>query len=262
MQRVTRVDDKNWQLQQPIKSEADRVIMGELARLFAGLKALRFVADLDTPEYGFDPPYAVVTAHFTLSSRDKQKSTQETKSTTETQTYTLKLGNKTDNGRFAQFGRDRAVFVVENALSKQIDEPVISRTMLGTPLEQIMSIRIDSKGSSMKVERRGERFEVVGSKKVDDTRAKDLAEQIARLRASSATAYGDSSAEEGTSNPKARIAISRKPDSPPPVTYELLVGDKAPSLDNRDQVYVRRGDLPVGFTLPLTVVDDLLAFVE
>jgi Domain of unknown function (DUF4340) len=232
---------ERFQLTQPSAAAGvavERPTIDDIARLVAKLEAVRFVADVPTAEHGLTPPQYAVQVDF----GGKQP-----------QSHTVKLGAETEGGRYAQLDFDPAVFVLASALGRALETPVVSRSALAIPLEELGSFELTSAGGKVKVERDGSgAYAVVGPTK-DAARGPELARQLATLRASRVVRYGKAEADEGMDKPQLKVEIQPGGAGGKPRT--LLFGK--PVSAEPSVVYVRRSDLEVAFAVPASVLDDL-----
>ncbi|HEX2679147.1 MAG TPA: DUF4340 domain-containing protein [Polyangiales bacterium] len=226
-----------FKLQGPAEIEPEHGTLTDIVRLVAKLQAVRFVADGALPQHGLAQPDYVLDFDFAAH-------------------HTLRIGAATEGGRFAQLDGDPQVFVAPTSLTMQLEEPLVSHAALATPFENIAEVRVEHGKDVWTIERKGDAFAMRSGSPGDASRAQDIARAIATLRAARGTSYGKPSAEEGLDRPEARVVVTLVPDKQP-AQYTLSIG-KPTSADTNADVYVRRSDLNVGFTLPRSAVNDLL----
>jgi hypothetical protein len=263
-EKLVKSDKNSWEIQQPIKIEADSVIANELGQLFSKLEALRFVADAPEPEHGLDSPAIVVTASYSKPATDvsdKKKVGDAKEAAPKARTYTLKIGNAGDKGHFAQLGEDRAVFVIGQNLMDQVSEPLVSRSLLSTPKERIQNVRIEKGDKAVEIERQGNGFRFVDGKG-SDADAGLLVDRITDLKASKITGYGEPLPQEGMEPARFRIIVTRNPDAPEPHSYQLLIGNVVTKDEKAPQLFVRRSDLQVGFAVLSDQIENLIKRVR
>ncbi len=263
VEELVRDPESGWSVQKPSTVEADTVRVGELAGLLGSLKAERFAADALEPEHGLDYPALEVKARFRAAAdgADNASEIGEQASASSDRDHTLAIGSETEGGRYARLDSSEAVFVVSERLVGLLSEPLVSRSLLSTPLEQIDSLKVVGRERTVEVTRDGDRFALTGGggdDSADNERAAALAKAVAGLRAAGAV-HGEPGTEGGLDEPRARIAVMRKQGSADPRSYELLIGAEAPARsDSVPRRYVKRTDIPVVFTVAAGDLDLLL----
>ncbi|HEX7476562.1 MAG TPA: DUF4340 domain-containing protein [Polyangiales bacterium] len=240
-------DSAGYHLHGPVAIDCERTTIDEIARLFSALEAVRYVADAPRAEHGLQHPQWLLTVSYASA-----------KPPGAARTHTLKIGAAADGGRYAQLDADPAVFVVAQILVDQIKEPLVSRSALATPIEQLRALTIERAGSKLQVQHSGEgvAFDVVGTPSGEPARAEKLARTLATLRASSVEAYGKPATDQGFDRPQARIEV-RSHSASGDATHVVLLG-KAAGPDAVAGVYARRTDWDLTFVLPTDLVDTLL----
>ncbi len=232
--------DGGWEVVAPVQAPAMAEVR-ELARLLARLTADRFVADAATPEHGLTPPRVRVTIHLEPEEGEPRD-------------VALDLGAATEGGAFARLDGEDAVFVVSDSLTRLVSAPLIARTLLQTPAIELERLVVEAEGVRRELSFDGRR--IVGPDgPLPEDRSEALTGAIGRLRAEGATRYGPALASEGLAPPRARVEIARGEGAQPPLRYVILVG--APTGEGAE-VFVRREDLPVTFTVAESAVAPLL----
>ena len=143
--------------------------------------------------------------------------------------------------------------MISPRLAQLLSEPLISRTLLSTPLEQIDSIDLEQGARRARIERSGEQFRAAGTQ-LDASAARAVAEALATLRATHVTAYGPASADQGTQKPFARATVSAHDAGGAQLHYTIAFGDEA-----QGGRYARRDDRDAAFIVPKDSVEALLA---
>jgi Domain of unknown function (DUF4340) len=229
--RVTEVVAKQaerLQLEQPAAAAGvaiERPTVDDIVRLVAKLEVVRFVADAPTSEHGLTAPQYTVQVDF----GGKQP-----------QSHTLKLGAETDGGRFAQLDIDPAVFVVGSALGRALESPMVSRSALAVPLEELGKVELVTATGKQQIER-------------ESAKGKALAQQLATLRATKVVRYGKPEPDEGMDKPQLKIEVQPAASGKP---RTLLFG-KPVSADPAADVYARRSDVEAAFSVPRSALDEL-----
>jgi hypothetical protein len=221
--------------------QAERPTIDDIVRLVAKLEAVRFVADAPSPEHGLSQPAFSVEVAF----EGKQP-----------QTHVVHVGAETEGGRYAQLDHDSAVFVLAPALARALETPVVSRSALAVPLEELGAFEITTATGKYRVETDAAGgFAVVTGQSRDATKGQELARALATLRASKVLRYGNSMPEEGMDKPVLRISIQPKPGST--AKERTLSIGKPVSPDPKADLYARRADLDVAFSVPSSVLEAL-----
>jgi hypothetical protein len=234
--------DSVFALDAPLSGPTDSLVVSELTRLLTSLEAVRFAADVPDATHGLASPWLELTIeHAAKDAAAKPERIQ------------LTIGSETEGGRFAQRKDQPGVFVISARLVQLLAEPLISRTLLATPLEQLSSVEIEQGDRRVRVERSGDQF-TASDAKLDANAARSLAEAIATLRASHATAYGPAAAAEGMQKPFARVNVVARDAAGAQTHYTINLGAEA-----QGGRYARRTDRDVAFILPKEAVDALLA---
>jgi uncharacterized protein DUF4340 len=234
--------DSAFNIDAPLHAPADSLVVSELTRLLASLEAVRFVADAPEPAHGLATPFIEIGIEHT--SKDAAAKPAH---------IDIAIGEETEGGRFAQRRDQPGVFVIASRVVQLLSEPLVSRTWLSTPLEQITAIDLEQAGKRVHIERSGEQFAAPGTK-LDDAGARSVAEALATLRASRVTAYGPPAADQGLQKPFARVSVSARDAGGVEQHYTIAFGAAA-----QDGRYARRDDRAVGFVVPKDSADGLLA---
>jgi hypothetical protein len=243
VERVSRkASDSAFAVEAPLQAPADSLVLSELARLLASLEAVRFVADAPEPAHGLASPFLEIG----IEHATKDGAAKPTR-------IDIAVGNETEGGRFAQRRDQPGVFVIASRVVQLLSEPLVSRTSLSTPLEQITAIDLEQAGKRIHIERNGEQFVAPGTK-LDAAAARAVAEALATLRASHATAYGPASPDQGLQKPFARVSVSAHDAAGAEQHYVIAFGAEAQGGRN-----ARREDRAVGFIVPKDSTDKLLA---
>jgi hypothetical protein len=239
---VVEKQGERYQLTQPAAAAGiavERPTIDDVARLVAKLEAVRFVADAPAAEHGLTPAQFTVQVDF----GGKQP-----------QSHTVKLGAETEGGRYAQLDFDPAVFVIASALGRALEAPVVSRSALAVPLEELGSFELASAAGKVKVDRDAAGAYAVAGAPKDAATGRELAQHLATLRASKVVRYGKSQPDEGMDKPQLKIEV--QPAAPGGKARTLLFGKPVSAEPNAD-VYARRSDLDAVFAVPASVVADL-----
>jgi hypothetical protein len=236
---------ERYVLEQPAAAagvQAERPTIDDIVRLIAKLEAVRFVAEAPSPEHGFAQPAFQVAVDF----GGKQP-----------QSHSLRVGAETDGGRFAQLDNDAAVFVLAPALARALDNPLVSRSALAVPLEELGPFELATPAGKLRVEPDAAGvFGLVTGQARDTARGQELARAVATLRAAKVLSYEKPAPEEGMDKPQLRVEVQPRPGSATSKGRTLLVGNPVGAEPTAD-LYARRTDMDVAFSVPRSVLDAL-----
>lgn len=248
---VTRTDgverlersDRGWVVRAPIEANAASAA-SEALRALSRLQVERFVADAASAEHGLSSPLMTIAAHYEPEEGEEAD-------------VTLRIGAETEGGRFAQLDGDPSVFVASESFVERFDSPFVSRRLLSTEVIFIDRLTFEGGGRTIELTHDGQVFS--GSDgAIDPQLSEAIGTAIERLSASDATRYGAPSASEGLVPPRARITVARA-EGEEPQRYVLAIG--APTGE-RGEVYLRREDLNVTFTVTEEAIAPLLRILE
>ncbi|MEM9071163.1 MAG: DUF4340 domain-containing protein [Myxococcota bacterium] len=228
---VERLEDQDggWQIKAPIAAPATPDTR-ELARTLARLQAERFVADEAGPEHGFGQSLSVA-IHLEPEEGDPRD-------------VTLEFGSAAEGGVFARLQGDPAVFVVSESLVDSLRSPRVDRGLLRSEVLYLERLTVEVEGRRAELTHDGSRF--VGSDgPLDGETSEAIAGALERLRMEGATRYGPATVAEGLVPPRAQIEVVRDAEGEES-RFTIWIG--APTGERND-VYVRRADLDVTFTI-------------
>jgi hypothetical protein len=226
----------------PVHAPADSVELGELTRMLGNLSAVRFASDGVEAAQGLATPWLKLSVG---SAGDKGSAQQRT----------IAIGDETEGGRFAQLDGVRGVFVIPTQFVAHVAGPLVSRTLLSAPLEQISAIEFVRGDDRVRVERRGDEFVATPEGKLSAAAARAAAEAVATLRASQVTGYGPAQPADGMKAPFASITVTARAEGQPEQRFTIELG--AETADGSR--HARRDDQQVGFVLPKRAIDALRA---
>lgn len=221
----------------PLKADADRIAASDVARLLTGLTALRFAADEVKPEHGLSAPVARV--HAQLAKHGDQAA----------RSLDLRIGALTEGGRYATLEGERGVFVISAQLADLLTAPLLSRTLLATPLENIVAIEVRQGARKVRVQRNGETFELADASPATNAVAGQCAQAVATLRAQTVVSYGPAPRTQSASF--AELEVEQRDGT----RTKLVLGAEA----ENGLRHARRADLDADFLLPASAVSALLA---
>ncbi|MFW6067718.1 MAG: DUF4340 domain-containing protein [Myxococcota bacterium] len=243
---------EGWGVTAPLAQPADRVVVRELVRHLASLKAERFVAAAPGREHGLGSPRWTVTVRFEGAAPGDDAGDEEPRE------RVLRIGAEAPGGAYAQLGEDSAVFVAPRAVVDAVAEPLISRDLLATGAQEVASLRIDRGRQVVELTCEDGTCSQAGGQPADRERTRRLLDRLGALRATAAVAYGPAPPAHGLNEPRARVTVNRVADAGTPEEYTMVIG--ATEGEGEDaKTHVRRSDLDVGFLFPRYVAD---TFVE
>ncbi len=226
----------------PVTAEADRLAASDVARLLSGLTAVRFAADSVAGEHGLVAPA------FTLKAAYEASGAQVARS------VSLRVGAATEGGRFASLEGQAGVFVIASQLADLLAAPLLSRTLLATPIERLATATLTQGRKSARAERTAERFEWVaqpGGAQASGS-ASAFVQAIATLRAQTVVSYGPASRVHGLSPRVASIELTELHDG---ARQALDLGGPAPQGGR----YARRTGIDATFVITDSAAQALLA---
>lgn len=245
-ERVER-SSSGWAVVAPVEAEAARSTLSELARLFSGLEAVRFVADSTRPEHGLAPAYRTLRVVYAPDASDRAKD----------RVHTLIIGAKSGElGRYARLDDDPAVFVVSNALVAKLDEPLISHALPGFAAEGVRRVVVESGAKRAVVEPAGadgRGYRLAGAPDDSAALADQIVQRLARLRAERARGYG---VPAPAGKPRLQVSVQLSGSEAPELSYRFYDDESA---GEAGRVLLRRSDLPVTWVVDDAVVEPLEA---
>ncbi|HJL20255.1 MAG TPA: DUF4340 domain-containing protein [Sandaracinaceae bacterium LLY-WYZ-13_1] len=232
-ERAVRGEGGAWRLEAPLSTEADRVVVRDVARQIAELHAARFVAAQPAPEHGLAEPSRVVTVRFEPQEGDAR-------------TVTLRIGAETVEGAYGRLGEDGPVFELESAVVEALERRLVSRDLLTVPTEDLSALRIERGEETVSLERAEGRWRRTDGGEADPDRTRELLDRLGTLRASGVMRYGEPDGTLGLTPPAVRVVATRRESAEGPRTVTLELGAEQGEGD-RAAVPARRSDLAVIF---------------
>lgn len=247
-ERAVRGEGGSWRLEAPVTTEADRVVVREVVRVIAELRAARFVADEPTREHGLSDPTTTVTVQFDGDDDGDEDATPRT--------VTLALGADTVDGTYARLDANGPVFELDRTTVESLRRPLVSLDLLTIPTADLASLRVERGEERVELTHDGARWELAGGGAPDPDRTRALLDRLSTLRAGGVVRYGP----PALSPVEQRIVATRRTDAgegPPTVTLELgaVQGEGEDAF-----VAIRRSDLDVVFRIRPEVVQALLGY--
>lgn len=194
-ERAVRGTGGDWALEAPIATEADRIVVREIAQQIATLRAERFVADEPADEHGLASPRISVTVRFEPS--------EDAEEPAEPRTVTLNVGALSESGAYARLDGEGPVFEISRGVNDALGQSLVSLDLLTIDTESAESIRIE-RGGEVVVELRREGSRWIGGAE-EATAA--LIDRLGTLRATGVVAYGAPEASLGLDPPATRVTI-------------------------------------------------------
>lgn len=236
-ERASRGEGGSWKLEAPLSADADRVIVRELARRIAELRAERFVAERPSAEHGLRTPSRTIGVEFGEGENARR--------------VELRIGAETEGGAFAQLD-DGPVFVLGKDTVEALDVSLVSLDALTLDTADAESIRIEREGQLVaELRRDGDRWRTAEGAEPHAERTQALIDRLSTLRAAGVVRYGTDPALE---QPAVRITVTR-----PSGAVSLELGE--PRVENDEAfVPVRRSDLEVVYRIRPDLVASLRTY--
>lgn len=243
-ERAVRGDAGAWRMSAPIEADADRVVVRELARNIAELRAERFVSAHASDDHGLASPRAVATVRFAPEEG-------------EARTVTLRIGAETESGAYAQLEGDDAVFEISRAAVDGIATSLLSLDLLTVEEDTIARVQIDRDGETVAdLRREGTAWTLASGDAPDADRTRALFDRIGTLRASGVVSYGTPDPGLGLDPPAVRYTIVRTEGADP---VHLDLGAQQGEGDDA-YVPVRRSDIDATYRLRADLAAVLLTY--
>jgi hypothetical protein len=231
----------SWNVVAPQALAADNLIASELARNLSALEVVRFDADTPSPAHALATPAAVVTLTYEESGKPAQRTV-------------LEVGGPADGGRFAQLRGQPGGFVLAARTASLLLDPLVSRSLLATPLEHLREVTLEHAGQREHIVRGEGAFTAAPGGTLTPEAARALAEAVATLRASRVIEYGAASATTGLTHPDAKLDVVADGANGAEQRYTIAIGGDA----GDGARYARRSDVAVTFVLPKEACERLL----
>jgi hypothetical protein len=191
-------DAGTWKIIAPFQAEADTVAVNPLAGALSTVHAEKYAAHapVNLVEYGLDKP--AVRVKFTLTERKVNKPGDEPKE--ETKERTLLIGKPEAEGKTGRFAKlegdpNAAVFVVNDALFKDVDKPaldLLNKKLLSVPPTTVTKIELTGPDGPLTLQKEGEDWKPVGATfPVDKPTVDNLLRIFSNLNAIKFADYGD-----------------------------------------------------------------------
>jgi hypothetical protein len=255
-------EGSSWALEAPFAGRADGAAVGDVASALAPLDALRFVADQPAREHGLDRPRFILRASFDAPSDDEDEEAEddhghdhgeEEEEGSEEDAgpldVSIRIGNATEGGAFAQLGDDPAVLVVPAALVQAIDEPLASRDALSVAAADITSISFRRGAVTHELVRVESGWQLDGAEAPGEPTIA-LLDRLGELRAIGAVRYGDAP----IARPVLTLEIARREGAP----TTLVVGPA--EGEGEAAWHPVRGDAAVTYRVSAASLADILAY--
>lgn len=241
-ERAVRGEGGRWALEAPIETDADHVVVREVARQLATLRAERFVALAPSREHGFAAPLATVRGSFTAEEGEPRE-------------VTLVVGAPTVGGHFARLESDDVVFVLGAERVAAITRELVSLDLLTVDPDDLESLRVEpSDAPGIELRREGTTWQLADGGTPDEARTRALLDRLGTLRAIGVQAYGDDLGAVTL-----RLVATRRATAEGERTVTLELGE---AVGEGDEAYVpaRRVGLGVVYRLRPDTVRSLLDY--
>jgi hypothetical protein len=227
-----------YTLDGPVTGAAQRSTVDEIVRIMSKLDAIRFVADTAAPEHGFAQPYRTLRVEYQAEPQPH--------------VHTLVLGAKQgDAGRFARIDADPAVFVVSPVLGQKLEDPLISRSTVAVPVDELASFRVTAAGGKpIEVIRDASGFVIAGLGETSRARAAKLVGSVDALGGARPLAYTPAAVGGA-----AALRLSLKLRDGRELTWQVGISGDVDATESA--VIATRSDLPVKWLVPGSVLEAL-----
>lgn len=238
--RAVRGEAGEWALEAPVATEADRVVVREVARQLASLRAERFAAEAAAREHGLDAPFATVRGAFAPAEGDARE-------------ITVAIGAAAEGGRFARVEGDAAVFVLSAETVDALTRPLVSLDLLTVEVESLEALRLERGEERIELRREGGAWQLASGGTPDEARTRALEDRLGTLRAVGA-GYGG-----GLGAVALRVVATRRATAEGDREVTIELGD---AVGAGEEAYVpaRRAGIDVLYRLRPDTVRSLVEY--
>jgi hypothetical protein len=267
-QLVTKQGD-HWQVTAPVSFRADDVVVGDLVRALAGLRAERFVASAPAAEHGLSRPRFRLRVTFTPAAgggdagpaADGGDGGAAHRAPVD---RVILVGNQVEGGgAYARLeGADQTVFVLPDEFVASLRGPLVDRNLFAIDGEQVQGLVIERAGAPrVELERSGDAWRAVGQGAAQPPAGavQAIFTALATARAAEAISYGPPAAETGLRAPPTRL-VARITADEQNEERVLLLGTAYGEEGSGRRVYARRDGVDATFGLPERVARPIIEF--
>ena len=229
-QVLRRNANQELRLEEPKGFDVDGSSSADLIQALGALTAERFVADRDDHTFGLEHPSTTV--HFGWKSEDGTQNER-----------TLRFGDETSLGVFATLDGG-PVFVLPRSVRDTSQTLLVNRATFPNNSEAWTALELEARGRTLRLERRGERFVVLGNATFPPDRLMQLLDSVADLRADAAIHVGAAQPAEGFAKPVLTLRLTARVG--PPQTVSFGAGD---SWRSTSVFYMRAGGVDATFVV-------------
>ncbi|MCA9609461.1 MAG: DUF4340 domain-containing protein [Myxococcales bacterium] len=241
-ERAVRAEGGRWALEAPIETDADHVVVREVARQLATLRAERFVAATPAREHGLSAPFATVRGAFSVEEGDPRE-------------VAVVLGATTVGGRFAKLESSEVVFVLSTERVTALTRELVSLDLLTVDPDGLESLRLEpSADAPIELVREGTAWQLAGGGTPNDARTRALMDRLGTLRAIGVQSYGDDLGAVTL-----RVVATRRPTVEGDRTVTIELGEPTGEGDDA-YVPARRAGLGVVYRLRPDTVRSLVDY--
>ncbi len=236
-ERAVRGQGGAWTLESPVEVEADRVVVREIARQLASLRAERFVAERPQSEHGLAPASVTVSATYTPDEGEEIQ-------------VTLLIGATTDEGSYAKLSDTDAVFLLGSDRVTALTRSLASLDRLTVDADGLASLRIERGEEVIELTHEAGTWQMSDGAAPHEARTRALMDRLGTLRALGVVAYAD------TFGPVTmRVVATRRAtvEGEPVVTLEI-------GEPTDDYVPMRRAGLGVIYRMRPDTLQALLGY--
>lgn len=250
--------EAGWQVTAPIAFRADDVVVSDIVRAVAGLRAERFVAAAPTAEHGLSRPRFRLRVKFTPAAGAGDAGPAADGGAARAVDRVILIGGQAEGGgAYARLeGPDQAVFVVADDFVTRLQGPLVDRNLFALDAEQVQGLVIERVGAPrVELERRGDEWRAVGQggAQPPDGAVQAILSALGTARAAEAISYGPPAADTGLRTPPTRLVARLTADEQNEErVFQFGMAYGAEGSGRR--VYARRDGVDATFGLPERVV--------
>lgn len=263
--------ETRWDLTTPLEHRADEVIVQDIVRDVATLRAERFIAAAPTAEHGLTRPRIQLRIRFAGSERDDEADggAEPVDGSSETggdersapREHVLLIGNEAEDGWYARLdGDDQTVFLVPPSLVDRLDGPLIDRDLFAVEEGLVQSVVIERAGEDRVEVERGDRGWMAGETPAPEGAVDAILARLEVVRASEVLGFGQPRAGTGLRTPRARLFLRISEEDEERTVERVLVIGSTYGDDDTTRVYVRREDVDVTFGVPERAIRPILEY--
>lgn len=244
-QRFTRSEAGELSLVQPRGYEIDGGLALEALDRLRQLRALRWVTDRDSDDFGLADPRLTAELEIVREGR--------------TIVRTLHIGQRAPGGFYAKVDRDPGVFVAPAALERALSTWLVDRSVFAVALRDVRRVVLDAgaRGRLELVQSPGGLVSEVGSRALEPSEIDAVAEVLEGLRPERAVHLGAPRRGDGLQAPELVVRVEQEAGRGDASTLVWRVGGRD-TLDGASIYYARSSAADATYALPRAPVQRLL----